>query len=410
MEFFGHTEKATFLERPNRFTLICQLNGKAVKAFLPNPGRLWELLLPGAEVYLERALQRMDRMPYTAVAIRKGDHPVMVHTHRTNDLVEHLIKENLIPGLEGAEIAKREARYGRSRFDFLLSRGNAEIFLEVKSCTLFGKGVAMFPDAVTARGKRHVEELADLSRNGRAGAVLFLICWPRARFFLPEYHTDLEFSRALLAARKEISILPLAVELGEDLSLTSQARELDIPWDIVEKEAKDRGSYILILKVLEKMSIQVGRLGPVKFRAGYYLYVGSARANLTQRIERHRRLRKNMFWHVDYLRAKAEFQYALPIRTEDPLECEIARALKEISDWSIPHFGSSDCSCPSHLFGMEKDPLRSPEFISLLLHFRMDRMFDSFDYRLGNDPRFLQRIESARASLRSGKGILIEDL
>jgi len=363
------------LERPNRFTLICRLHDKAVKAFLPNPGRLWELLLPGAEVYLERASWREDGLPYTAVAIQKGNHPVMVHTHRTNDLAEHLIRKHLVPGLEGAEIIKREVRQGRSRFDFLLKRRSEQIILEVKSCTLLGNTVAMFPDGVTARGKRHMEELADLSRQGRRGAVLFLIGWPSAKFFMPEYHTDLEFSQALLAARERILILPLAVEWKEDLSFASEARLLDIPWNLAEREAKDRGSYILILRLPEKTSLQVGKLGRVQFRAGYYLYVGSARANLTRRLERHRRLRKRLFWHIDYLRSQAEFRYALPIRTENGLECQIAEALEKISDWSVPGFGSSDCSCSSHLFGMKKDPLRSPDFISILQYFRMDRLF-----------------------------------
>ncbi len=194
MNFFRDPEKATFLRRPNRFTLVCRQNGKVVQAYLPNPGRMWELLLPGATVYLERVPSTQgkgkDKMPYTAVAIRKEDRPVMVHTHRTNDLANDLIGKDLIPGLEGAQVLRREIKKGRSRFDFLLQRGKEEIFLEVKSCTLFGRKVAMFPDAVTTRGKRHIEELVGLARRGAAGAVLFLVFWPPAKFFMPEYHTD----------------------------------------------------------------------------------------------------------------------------------------------------------------------------------------------------------------------------
>ncbi len=371
-------EKATFLKRPNRFTILCRRNGKVVKAYLPNPGRMWELLLPGAIVYLERASSAKrkikDKIPYTAVAIQKEDHLVMVHTHRTNDLAKDLIEKDLIPGLEGAKVVRREIKKGRSRFDFLLQRGKEEILLEVKSCTLFGRNVAMFPDAVTTRGKRHIEELASLARRGAAAAVLFLIYWPRAKFFLPEYHADLEFARALWAAQKKIPIIPLAVELQDDLSLTSRTRLLQIPWNIVEREARDRGSYILLLKLPKEASLEVGKLGEIRFRKGYYLYFGSARKNLSRRIERHRRMRKRLFWHVDFLRSIAEFHLALPIRTQDALECEIARTIKDICDWEVPHFGSSDCSCPSHLYGMAKDPLQSTKFISLLQYYRMDRL------------------------------------
>lgn len=376
MKYFGPTEKATYLERPNRFTLVCRLNGKKVKAFLPNPGRLWELLLPGVTVYLEKASNQDRKLHYTVVAIQRENHPVMVHTHRTNDLVDHLLRKRLIPGLENAEVVKREVKHGRSRFDFLLRKGREEIYLEVKSCTLFGRRVAMFPDAVTARGKRHVEELVELSTTRKAGAVLFLICWPKAEFFMPEYHTDLEFSRTLLSAKDKISLIPLAVEMGKDLSLASRVRTLEIPWGLVEREAEDRGSYILILRLPARKNIEIGKLGRLQFKAAYYLYAGSAQKSLTQRLERHRRERKNLFWHVDYLRAQAEFHWALPIRTGDDLECELASALKKIAGWEVPGFGSSDCSCDSHLFGMTKDPLHSPEFIALLQYFRMDRLFE----------------------------------
>jgi sugar fermentation stimulation protein A len=377
LKFFGPTEKATYLERPNRFTLICRLKGKKVKAFLPNPGRLWELLLPGVTVYLEKASNQDRTLHYTAVAIQRENHPVMVHTHRTNDLVDHLLRKRLIPGLEDAKVVRREVKHGRSRFDFLLERKRKEIFLEVKSCTLFGRRVAMFPDAVTARGKRHVEELVELSTARKSGAVVFLICWPKAEFFMPEYHTDLQFSRTLLSAKDKISIIPVAVEMREDLSLASRVRTLEIPWKLVEREAEDRGSYILILRLPARKNIEIGKLGRLQFKAGYYLYAGSAQKNLTQRLERHGRERKNLFWHVDYLRAQAEFHWALPIRTGDDLECELASALKKIAGWEVPGFGSSDCSCDSHLFGMAKDPLHSPEFIALLQHFRMDRLFTS---------------------------------
>ena len=377
MKFFGPTQKATYLDRPNRFTLVCRLNGKKVKAFLPNPGRLWELLLPGVTVYLEKASNQDRKLHYTVVAIQRENHPVMVHTHRTNDLVDHLLRKRLIPGLEDAKVVRREVKHGRSRFDFLLERKRKEIFLEVKSCTLFGRRVAMFPDAVTARGKRHVEELVELSTARKSGAVVFLICWPKAEFFMPEYHTDLQFSRTLLSAKDKIFIIPLAVEMGEDLSLASRVRTLEIPWKLVEREAEDRGSYILILRLPARKNIEIGKLGRLQFKAGYYLYAGSAQKNLTQRLERHRRERKNLFWHVDYLRAQAEFHWALPIRTGDDLECELASALKKIAGWEVPGFGSSDCSCDSHLFGMAKDPLHSPEFIALLQYFRMDRLFTS---------------------------------
>jgi sugar fermentation stimulation protein A len=375
LNFFGPTEKAVFLKRPNRFVVICSLNGRTIKAFLPNPGRLWELLLPGAVLYLEKSPRPERKLAYTVVAIEREGRPVIAHTHRTNDLVEHLLQNGMIPSLEGTEVIKREVRHGNSRFDFLLKREKEKVYLEVKSCTLFGKNVAMFPDAVTARGKKHVEELAEMKARGKSGTVVFLICWPKAKYFMPDYHTDLEFSETILAVKDRVSFLPVGLEINPDLSLTSKVRMLEIPWDVLQKEVEDRGSYILILRLPAGRRLNIGKLGRIEFKAGYYLYAGSAQKNLNQRLERHKRERKKLFWHIDFLRAHAEFHLALPIRASDPLECELAGALKKISGWEVPGFGCSDCSCNTHLFGMRKDPIHTPEFISLLQYFRLDRLF-----------------------------------
>ena len=109
------------------------------------------------------------------------------------------------------------------------------------------------------------------------------------------------------------------------------------------------------------------------FKKGFYVYVGSAMANLGQRMERHRHLRKKHHWQIDELRAVAEFRSVLAIRSSVRLECEIASALSKLAEWSISGFGCSDCSCETHLFGMKSDPLKSSHFHQLLQYFRMDR-------------------------------------
>jgi sugar fermentation stimulation protein A len=96
-------------------------------------------------------------------------------------------------------------------------------------------------------------------------------------------------------------------------------------------------------------------------------------ANLSKRMQRHRRLRKKHHWHIDELRAVAEFHSVLAIRSSNRLECEIAKAMSEIAQWSVSGFGSTDCSCETHLFGMSCDPLHSEAFHKLLQYFRMDR-------------------------------------
>jgi sugar fermentation stimulation protein A len=119
--------------------------------------------------------------------------------------------------------------------------------------------------------------------------------------------------------------------------------------------------------------INVGKLGNIVFKKGFYVYVGSAMANLTARIERHQRLRKNLHWHIDSLRDVSEVVGVFAIRSSDRLECEIANSMSKIAGWSVQGFGSSDCSCPTHLFGFKKDPASLPSFQRLLQYFRMDR-------------------------------------
>ena len=354
--------------------MLCDLDGRVVRAYLPNPGRLAELLLPDSVMYLVESEPSPGRKTdLTAVAVEREGHPIMLHTHKTNDVARSLIEGGKVPGLEQARIIKAEATRGSSRFDFLLDDQGRRFFLEVKSCTLVGSEVAMFPDAVTARGAKHLKELQEISREGLGAAVLFVVHWPVARFFMPDYHTDLAFAERLLEVREDVRIIPLAVEWDRDLALIGEPRLLEIPWGYIEEEARDRGSYLLVLHLGEDREIPVGSLGSVPFRKGFYIYVGSAMATLTKRIERHLRMRKRHHWHIDELRAVCDVRAALAIRASARLECDIAAAVSPIADWSVPGFGSSDCRCPTHLFAMDRDPIATKPFQDLLRFFRMDR-------------------------------------
>jgi sugar fermentation stimulation protein A len=382
MHLFRNILPAVFVARPNRFVVQCLINGRKVRAYLPNPGRLWELLFPRTRLYLTKLPPSPERkLTYLVVAVERDGMPVMLHTHHTNTVAAHLLREHGIPGLEGAEIVKAEHTIGRSRFDFLLRKDGKDVLLEVKSCTLFNETLAMFPDAVSARATKHLLELEELSRKGFGTAVLFVVHSPRAQYFMPEHHTDLEFCRALLQVKDQVMVKAVSVEWKQDLSLGTVTRELTIPWDLVEREAHDRGSYIVVLRLPRDRRIAVGGLGELKFRRGYYLYAGSAMKSLTQRLARHQRLIKNHHWHIDYLRERAEYIAGIPIRTSADYECEIAGALSGIAEWQVPGFGSSDCGCPTHLVGMAEDPFLKRPFSDLLLRFRMGLLEEELSSR-----------------------------
>lgn len=375
----GELLKAGFVDRPNQFLVRCRLaGGRLVRAFLPNPGRMWELLFPGVAMYLTEnrgasggGVRRRTR--FTAVAVEREGDLVFLHTGLTNAVARRLIENGRIPSLAGAEIAGSEVRAGRSRFDFLLSRGGRELYLEVKSCTLYGNRVAMFPDAVTARGRRHLLELAELSRGGVRPVVLFVVHTPRADWFIPDYHSDLAFSRTLLEVRVAVDVLAVAVSWRPGLKLGPRVRELEIPWEFLDKEVDDRGSYFLLLHLARRRRLQVGQLGSILFEKGHYVYAGSAMANLGARLARHCRRRKRMHWHVDYLREAAGAVVPVPVRASRRLECELAGGLEAIMGAGMPGFGSSDCGCPSHLFHSEEAPLDRRDFHELLQRYRMPR-------------------------------------
>jgi len=362
------------VDRPNRFLLRCRLPGAGVvDAFLPNPGRLWELLFPGTVVYVTAAPRGAQprKTGYTVLAVERDGAPILLHTHLANTVARWLVDRRMIPGLEDARVLRAEVPVARSRFDFLLRRGSSEAYMEVKACTLYGNGVAMFPDAITERGRRHLVELSHLGTPAARPVVLILVQTPRVRWFMPDYHTDLAFSETFLRVRDRVHIMPVSVGWNEDLSLRPQVTPLEVPWDYLKREVHDRGSYLLILRVPRPRRVQVGKLGAIRFRPGYYVYVGSAMGRLTPRIARHLRTRKNKHWHIDYLRDAADRVVPVPIRSSQRLECAIAAGLAGLLEPGPDRFGSSDCACPTHLFRCDRDPLHLPAFHELLQHFRM---------------------------------------
>ncbi|MCK5862605.1 MAG: DNA/RNA nuclease SfsA, partial [Candidatus Hydrogenedentes bacterium] len=270
----GHTPiLARFISRPNRFLVICEGEkcGR-VKAFLPNPGRLLELLLPDAPLYLiHNAGKSTSRATeYTVLAVEQDGKPLLLHTHWCNAMAQQLLDAGAIPGLEKTRVVRPEVKVGHSRFDFLLEDKKGKWYVEIKSCTLFGNHVAMFPDAVTARGRRHLLELAEIARKGEIRcAVVFIVQTDTMNCFMPDYHTDPEFADAMLTVRDQLPIIPLPISWDNTLKFCVAGPPLSIPWAHVAKENKDRGAYLLLLHLEEKEFLEIGHLGTRTFMPGW---------------------------------------------------------------------------------------------------------------------------------------------
>ena len=397
--------KATYTGRPNRFVVTLELNGESVLAHLPNPGRMWELLFTGVTMYIVPHDKPDAKTKYRVVGIERDGVVIMLDTNYSNDVAEHLIENKLIPGWEEWRVVRREYTvklHGTSsRFDLLLTNDKGDEFLlEVKSCTLFSKTGAMFPDAITERGRKHLLHLKELQNEGYHTGVLFLVQWDQAKWFLPDYHTDLEFATTFKEVAPYLDWKAVAVAWDETFTMPTVTRECTYPSYVLDSEAHDSGVYIMVMHLDHDLDLEVGSKGMMHFKAGYYMYVGSAKANLTKRIERHKRKRKKMHWHLDYFRGHCEMIAGVPIRTsglpleswslthepypsmpsmpdldiEVSVECALADAVGAIAEWEVPKFGSSDCDCTSHLFGMKENPIHNKAFMDVVEDFRMNQL------------------------------------
>ncbi len=193
--------KARFLERENRFTALVELDGKQVKAHVANSGRLRELFRPGNEVYLIKRDGSHRATKYDLVLVRYEDQLVSVDARVPNKVVADAVAAGQLADFSQFTVARREVRYGNSRLDLLLEdERNNKCFVEVKSVTLVENGTAMFPDAPTLRGARHLEELAAAVGEGYHAAVIFLIQRDDALVFTPNDRTDPDFGQKLRAA------------------------------------------------------------------------------------------------------------------------------------------------------------------------------------------------------------------
>lgn len=194
--------RAVFLNRPNRFLAMVELDGRRVDAHLPDPGRLEELLVSGRTVWVQPATGqgRKTRYTLTLVEAPSGELVSLVTTW-PNLLVREALESHRLPELDGWELADREYRWGSSRFDFLLrDEAGTEMLLEAKSVTLVEDGRALFPDALTARGTRHVRELAAARMEGLEAAVLFVVQRADAASVTAARSIDPTFADALAEA------------------------------------------------------------------------------------------------------------------------------------------------------------------------------------------------------------------
>jgi len=202
MKFSGCLVPAVFQSRPNRFLDVVLVDGVETLCFIPNPGRMKELLYRGARVYLLPVQSDTRKTQYNLTLVDHQGTLVSVDSNVPNKLVHEAVDRGIIEPFEEFRVKKAEYTFGESRLDFLLESDSGKLLLEVKSCTLVRDGVALFPDAPTKRGSRHLLTLTRGLKQGRS-AIFFLIQRSDANSFKPNMETDPDFAANLEEANRE---------------------------------------------------------------------------------------------------------------------------------------------------------------------------------------------------------------
>ncbi|MGD9382101.1 MAG: DNA/RNA nuclease SfsA [Candidatus Thorarchaeota archaeon] len=212
----GEVTEAIFIDRPNRFLGRVEVEGKVVEVFIPNPGRMYELMIPGRQVFLRKRSGPHRKTKYDMIGLWYDNVLISIDSNLPNRFMkERLLNRDLDWFLPYDEVTP-EPRIYDGRFDFRLDGSKGTSFIEVKSCTLVDDGHALFPDAPTERGARHLRNLARALQEGIAkrAAVVFVIQRPDAIIFSPKADTDPKFAQELENAHKNgVEVYPIVTEV-----------------------------------------------------------------------------------------------------------------------------------------------------------------------------------------------------
>lgn len=209
-----------FIFRRNRFVAEVEINGTVEVVHVKNTGRCRELLLPGCEVFLALSGNPARKTKYDLIAVRKkreGKEPLLINMDSqipNAAALEYLAGSGIF---SPNAVFKREVTYKRSRFDIYVEDGERRVFIEVKGVTLEKEGIALFPDAPTLRGVKHLEELASCVKEGFEAWIFFVIQMKEISFFMPNDAMHPAFGEALRqAAASGVKVLAMDCSIAPD--------------------------------------------------------------------------------------------------------------------------------------------------------------------------------------------------
>ena len=222
---YERIESGRFLERPNRFIAYVEINGEKETVHVKNTGRCAELLVSGAEVYLQKSDNPERKTQWDLIGVKKGRRMINMDSQIPNRVVEEWIREgNLFPN---ASLIKPEKTYKQSRFDLYVEEGDRKIFVEVKGVTLEQDGIVKFPDAPTERGVKHMDELCEAVQDGYEAYIIFVIQMGQVKYMTPNVRTHKAFGEALVRA-KDAGVHILAYDCRVTKNSIAMGKEIPV--------------------------------------------------------------------------------------------------------------------------------------------------------------------------------------
>ena len=223
-----------FVARRNRFAADVTVDGQPAVAHVPNTGRMRELLVMGAPVLLRDAAETSGRRTrYDLLLVRAAGRWVGVDSRMPPALVVEAWRRGIIAPLGAYERVQREVQLGSSRVDLLFQGPKGDCYVEAKSVNLVEAGVALFPDAPTERGARHLGELTRRAAQGYAAAAVFVIQRDDAEALAPYTDADPAFARALYeAADQGVQMCAITCTVTRDRITPAQTVPVLLQWPL----------------------------------------------------------------------------------------------------------------------------------------------------------------------------------
>ena len=205
MIFKNKLVPARLIKRYKRFLAdVVLTDGSTITVYCPNTGSMRSCSTPGSRVLISNSNNTKRKYLYTLEMIDVGTGWIGINTSLTNSIVADAIGQGVIEELQDVDAIHREVKTSaHTRLDLMVEKDNRKVFIEIKNCSLVEGRIAMFPDALTARGTKHLLELAELVRQGNEGMIFYLVQRMDADLFKPAAHIDPLYAETLQKVHRQ---------------------------------------------------------------------------------------------------------------------------------------------------------------------------------------------------------------